>query len=63
MNVLLQGDPMEPTSTDLIAQSDTLKVGEPVPDGWTVTTGNMHFREIWRIAYRYQIEEEMTDDR
>jgi hypothetical protein len=40
-NYLVSGDPMEPCSTDLIAQRKLLKVGLAVPDGWRVLTGNV----------------------
>ena len=56
---LIQGDPMAPTSTDLIAQTRQLKVGKPVPDGWRVLSGNQWDSTIGRIAFRYEIEEEM----
>jgi hypothetical protein len=39
-NYLLSGDPLAPSSTDLIAQTKSLAVGERVPDGWRVLTGN-----------------------
>lgn len=57
-NVLITGDPMDPSSTDVIAQFDRLGVGKPVPEGWRVLTGNMQSSEIARIAYRYEIEDE-----
>jgi len=55
---LLQGDPMDPAAGDLIAQTDIIRVGEPVPCGWRVLSGNHHVSEIGRIAMRYEIEEE-----
>lgn len=57
-NVLIEGDPMEPCSTDLIAQTKNLNVGQPVPKGWRVLTGNTFQSLIARVAYRYEIEEE-----
>lgn len=56
-NILTDGDPLNPCSTDIITQFDDLKVGEPVPDGWRVLTGNPHTSLIARVAYRYEIEE------
>jgi hypothetical protein len=54
---LISGNPMEPSSTDVIAQFDRLDVGRPVPAGWRVLTGNAESSEIARVAYRYEIEE------
>jgi hypothetical protein len=56
-NILIQGDPMKPFSGDIIAQIDTLPVGQPVPEGWRVLSGNIHDSSIARVAYRYEIEE------
>ena len=39
-NVLIKGDPLEPSFSDLIAQFARLNVGEPVPEGWRVLDGN-----------------------
>jgi hypothetical protein len=57
-NYLIAGDPMEPASTDLIAQTKSLAVGRPVPDGWRVLSGNERESTIARVAYRYEVEEE-----
>ena len=57
-NKLIEGDPLDPQSTDIIYQEDTLAVGQPVPEGWRVMTGNNMFSQIVRVAYRYEIEEE-----
>lgn len=53
---LLEGDPMDPQSTDLIVEQKRLAIGRPVPDGWRVLTGNMNDSLIARVAYRYEIE-------
>jgi hypothetical protein len=55
--VLISGNPMEPESTDRIAQFDSLAVGRPVPDGWRVLSGNTTESEIARVAFRFEIEE------
>jgi hypothetical protein len=56
--VLISGDPMAPSSCDLIAQFDSLAVWRPVPaGGWRVLSGNTQESEICRIAYRFEIEE------
>lgn len=57
-NHLIQGDPLNPDGGDLIAQTTTIKVGEPVPEGWQVLTGNNEFSQIGRFAFRFEIEEE-----
>lgn len=56
-NYLLEGDAMSPESTDLIAQTALLPVGQPVPDGWRVLSGNERCSTIGRIAFRYEVEE------
>jgi hypothetical protein len=56
--ILLRGNPMEPNSTDVIAQFSRLPVGRPVPDGWRVLSGNTTESEIARVAFRFEIEEE-----
>jgi hypothetical protein len=53
---LVNGDPMNPESGDLIAQTGVLKVGEPVPDGWRVLTGNSEYSTIARVCLRYELE-------
>ena len=60
---LIDGDPLEPTSTDLIAQTAYLPMGEFPADyrehgvsGWRVLTGNTHTNLWARVAYRYEIE-------
>lgn len=57
-NTLIAGDPLEPYGNDLIAQVTTLPVGEPVPEGWRVVTGNSTASLIARVAMRYEIKEE-----
>ena len=56
-NKLLQGNAMEPGSSDIIAQLGLLDVGERVPEGWRVLSGNALHSSVGRIAYRYEIEE------
>ena len=51
---LIEGDPFRPASTDLILVHATLDVGHPLPDGWTVHTGNPTSSYLTRVAYRYQ---------
>ena len=55
---MYDGDTMDPSSTDLIIMEGRVEVGQPIPEGWTVHTGNQFDSQVTRIAYRYQIEEE-----
>jgi hypothetical protein len=55
---LSEGDALNPTSTDVIVQKGYLRVGKPVPTGWRVLTGNQYDSAVYRVAYRYEIEEE-----
>ena len=57
-STLIDGDAIILGSTDLIAQVATLAVGEPVPEGWRVLTGNERTSQIGRVAYRFEIESE-----
>ena len=57
-NFLVSGDPMEPLSTDLIAQTKSLAVGLAVPEGWRVLSGNNRESTIARVCFRYEAEEE-----
>ena len=59
----IDGDSLDPSSTDLIAQVGQLKVGERVPLGWRVLTGNAMTSQVGRIAYRYEIEDDKPDAR
>jgi len=59
-NILIEGDPLNPASTDIIVQDGMLETGDPVPEGWVVMTGNQYLSRVMRIAYRYQIEDEIT---
>lgn len=57
-NTLIDGDPMDPISTDLITQQINLPMGrEPTGDGWRILTGNVSTNLWARVAYRYEIEE------
>ena len=53
---LISGDPLEPTSGDMIAETASLAVGQPVPEGWRVLTGNERESVIARVALRYELE-------
>ncbi len=55
-NILIEGDPLDPSSGDLIAQTATLEVGKPVPEGWRVMSGGHAYSQIARVAMRYEIE-------
>lgn len=53
---LISGDPLEPTSGDMIAQTASLDVGKPIPDGWRVLSGNERQSLIARVVLRYEVE-------
>lgn len=53
---LVSGDPSEPSGSDLLAQTDSLAVGQPVPEGWRVLSGNERESTIGRLALRYELE-------
>ncbi len=55
-NILARGDALAPTCDDLIVQVARLDAGEPLPEGWTVTSGNMETSEIVRVITRGDIE-------
>ena len=58
--VLIQGDPMNPSSGDRIAETMDVKLTEPQPsesEGWRLLTGNTYFNTWARVALRYEIEE------
>jgi hypothetical protein len=48
---------LQPAPDDLLVQLDTLAVGQPLPEGWRVLSGNIHNSEITRVVMRYEIEE------
>ncbi len=49
------GDPLNPDDTDILIQSGWLYVGDPVPAGWRVMTGNDRDSLVMRVAYRYEV--------
>lgn len=57
-NHLIEGDALAPSSTDLVAQTRSLPVGERVPEGWRVLSGNLTESTIARVCFRYEAEEE-----
>lgn len=58
-NILVRGDALEPSSYDLIVQTKHINVGDPLPEGWQVLSGNARMSEIARIVYRCDIEENL----
>ena len=60
-NILVEGDAIEPSDYDLIAQRKRIPVGSKVPEGWRVLTGNNDESLIARVAYRFEIEGENND--
>ncbi len=56
-SILLKGDPLDPACPgDLIAQIGSLDVGQPVPEGWRVLTGNAHTSQVARVVLRAELE-------
>ena len=55
-NTLLEGDALAPQWTDLIVQRGSLDVGQPVPAGWRVLTGNNDSSLVARVVYRFEVE-------
>ncbi len=60
-SVLTEGDALNPQSTDVLTQFGRLKVGEPLPDGWTVLTGNRFDSLVARVVYRENAEDELSE--
>jgi hypothetical protein len=62
-NNLIEGDAIDPSSTDLIAQVGRLDVGEAVPDGWRVLTGEAaasrvsSMKRVARVVMRGELED------
>ena len=61
LNVLIKGDPLKCSNTDLIAQTALTAVGAKIPEGWRVLSGNNLVSYIGRVAYRFEIEDENSD--
>src|SRR5690606_31114158 len=56
----LDGDAMKPNSTDMLAQTIRLPTGEePRGDGWRILTGNVNFNLWARVAFRYEIKDDL----
>lgn len=51
---------MDHSSSDVIAQIETIRTGDPIPEGWRVLTGNAMFSQMARVALRYEIEDELS---
>ena len=56
-NFLVDGDPLDPQCSDVIAEIRTLEVGKSLPIGWRVLTGNNKSSVIGRVVLRYEVEE------
>jgi hypothetical protein len=53
---LIEGNPMDPASTDIIMARGRLNVGEAVPNGWRVLTGNMQSSDVVTVGFREEME-------
>jgi len=54
---LIDGDPMNPESTDLMVVHGRLEVGIRVPPDWRVITGCETSSLVAAVGYRYEMEE------
>jgi hypothetical protein len=54
---LIEGDPFDPSSSDLIVAQGRLNVGEAIPRGWRVLTGNPTSSAVVAIGYRHELED------
>lgn len=61
-NYLILGDALDPNDLDIIGQMGRVPIGEPIPEGWRVLSGNALGSLVARIAYRYEIERTSCDD-
>ena len=52
---MIEGDPLFPGASDVIVETRSLPVGDPVPDGWRVLSGNNLYSRIARVVLRYEI--------
>jgi hypothetical protein len=59
-NHLIRGDALAPHDHDLIAQEGRLAVGEPVPFGWNVLTGNNDSSLVGRVVFRFEANEGLS---
>jgi len=51
---LVEGDAMVPEAYDLLTCVGRLAVGEPVPEGWRVVSGNNSSSLVVATAYRIE---------
>ena len=56
-NHLIDGNALDPSFTDLIAQVGHLDVGEALPDGWRVLTGTITNSLVARVVMRGELED------
>ena len=56
-NHLIHGDALNPSGSDIIAQTAHINVGCKLDSGWTVMTGNSQTSLIGRVVMRMQIED------
>jgi hypothetical protein len=53
----INGDAMALSASDLLFAQGMLEVGQSVPDGWTVLTGNAYSSMVYAVGYRFQFIE------
>lgn len=55
-SALVRGEPLRPDQGDILAVLGRLDVGEPVPDGWRVLTGNAYTSLVAATFFRHELE-------
>ena len=54
---LIEGNPLDPSSSDIFAQTVVLAHGfTPAGDHWRIMGGNHLFNAWWRITDRYELQ-------
>lgn len=53
---LIDGDALTQFASDILVQQGIIDVGEAIPTGWTVLTGNDKHSLVTRVIYRGDLE-------
>ncbi len=54
---IICGNPLDPDDNDIVTIRGRVAVGERVPNGFRVLTGNMHESLVVGTFYRFEIDE------
>jgi len=54
---LYEGDAMAPCSLDILVAEGRLDVGQPIPPGWRVLSGNPINSSVAIIGYRHEFDD------